>query len=267
MNAGWFLLALACLGATCGRRRGGTLRFGLGDIAQVARALGCRWKRAGGRRNRTRARRHYLLARSGRSRRSPGLRFFGLGESQTRRSRFFRAPKRIAETDGSEAFGYERATLFPIVVEALDPKRPVTLSLALDYAVCEKICLPARAKFALELSSGAATPFSGEVAAALARAPQRVEVCCDRRRCRRARCEPMAAVSARQFGQQTRSLRRAASRLLDDHGRRGGRIGARLFFDHPARAPLRCGLSNFCHGHDRRRAAGAGDVAASGAQA
>ena len=56
----------------------------------------------------------------------------------------FPAPKRIGESDGSEAFGYERGVVFPFKVQAADPAKPVTLALTAEFAVCEKICLPAR---------------------------------------------------------------------------------------------------------------------------
>ena len=82
----------------------------------------------------------------------------------------FPAPERIAESDGSEAFGYEREVTFPIHVEAADSSRPVKLVMNANYAVCEKICLPARAALSLDLASGA-TPFAAEFAAARAQIP------------------------------------------------------------------------------------------------
>jgi DsbC/DsbD-like thiol-disulfide interchange protein len=83
----------------------------------------------------------------------------------------FPAPKRIVESDGSEAFGYERGVLFPIRVKAADPAKPVTLALDANYAVCEKICLPARAAVALELPKRAPTPWAAEIDAARAVVP------------------------------------------------------------------------------------------------
>jgi DsbC/DsbD-like thiol-disulfide interchange protein len=83
----------------------------------------------------------------------------------------FPAPKRIVESDGSEAFGYERGVVFPIRVKAADPTKPVTLALDADYAVCEKICLPARAAVSLGLPEGVATPWAAEIDAARAQVP------------------------------------------------------------------------------------------------
>ena len=85
----------------------------------------------------------------------------------------FPAPGRIAESDGSEAFGYQRGVVFPIRVQAADPSRPVTLALDANYAVCEKICLPARAAVSLSLSKGAATPYAADIEAARALIPKR----------------------------------------------------------------------------------------------
>ena len=58
----------------------------------------------------------------------------------------FPAPERIPEPDGSVAFGYRDAVVLPIRVTPADPAKPVRLVARVDYAVCEKICLPARAK-------------------------------------------------------------------------------------------------------------------------
>ena len=84
----------------------------------------------------------------------------------------FPAPKRIVEADGSEAFGYERGVVFPIRVKAADPAKPVTLALDANYAVCEKICLPARAAVSLGLLKGTATPWAAEIDAARGMIPK-----------------------------------------------------------------------------------------------
>ena len=86
----------------------------------------------------------------------------------------FPAPRRIAESDGSEAFGYERGVVFPVRVQAADPSKPVTLALDANYAVCEKICLPARAACSgVKLSKGVATPYASEIDAARRLVPKR----------------------------------------------------------------------------------------------
>jgi DsbC/DsbD-like thiol-disulfide interchange protein len=88
----------------------------------------------------------------------------------------FPAPSRIMESDGSEAFGYEKAVVFPIRVRAVDAAKPVTLALDANYAVCEKICLPARAALDLNLPERVATPYAGEIEAARASIPKPEDV-------------------------------------------------------------------------------------------
>ena len=64
-----------------------------------------------------------------------------LGDAAT----FYPQPARIDE-DGSIAFGYQHEVMFPIRVTPTDPAKPVTLALKLDYAVCDKICIPVHAQ-------------------------------------------------------------------------------------------------------------------------
>ena len=86
----------------------------------------------------------------------------------------FPAPRRIRESDGSQAFGYDSDVVFPLKIEANDPAKPVTLKLHANFAVCETICLPAEARLTLTLPSGV-SPYAGLVEAALAAAPRVVE--------------------------------------------------------------------------------------------
>ena len=82
------------------------------------------------------------------------------------------APRRIAEAGGVEAFGYEVGVVFPVLVTPLDPALPVVLDLALKYAACERICVPAEAKLHLDLAPQAQDgEFAEKIAAALARVP------------------------------------------------------------------------------------------------
>jgi DsbC/DsbD-like thiol-disulfide interchange protein len=56
-------------------------------------------------------------------------------------------------TDGaSYAVGYRDGVVLPLRVVPLDEKKPVTLHLYLDYAVCENLCMIARAKVELVLT-------------------------------------------------------------------------------------------------------------------
>jgi DsbC/DsbD-like thiol-disulfide interchange protein len=85
----------------------------------------------------------------------------------------FPAPERIAESDGSEAFGYEHGVVLPLRIVPRDPAKPVYLVVHAHYAVCEKICLPAQARLELTVSD-APSPYARLVEAALAAAPRPV---------------------------------------------------------------------------------------------
>jgi len=84
------------------------------------------------------------------------------------------APERIAEPDGSTAFGYKASVILPIRVTPVDPAKPVRLKARVDYAVCEKLCLPAKASGELTLDGKGASPYAADLAAARARVPEQV---------------------------------------------------------------------------------------------
>jgi DsbC/DsbD-like thiol-disulfide interchange protein len=84
------------------------------------------------------------------------------------------APSRL-DTHGAEAFGYSNSVILPIAFAAQDGSLPVTLAIALNYAVCEKICVPARARLILSLPAQPVSgPYSAAISQALARAPRPV---------------------------------------------------------------------------------------------
>ena len=61
------------------------------------------------------------------------------------------APQRLADESGT-SIGYKHDVLFPVDVVPQDATKPVALTLKIDYAVCEKICVPADGKAALTLT-------------------------------------------------------------------------------------------------------------------
>lgn len=63
------------------------------------------------------------------------------------------APERIADPDGT-IIGYRTNVLFPLRIEPKDASKPVVLRLALDYAICEKVCIPVQAKTELTIKGG-----------------------------------------------------------------------------------------------------------------
>lgn len=80
------------------------------------------------------------------------------------------APVRFADGSG-QSIGYKEAVIFPLWVVPHDSSKPATLRLKLDYAVCEKLCVPAQAKAELTLS-GAAGSQEAALKAAEARVPK-----------------------------------------------------------------------------------------------
>jgi DsbC/DsbD-like thiol-disulfide interchange protein len=59
-------------------------------------------------------------------------------------------PQRF-DDEGGTSIGYKGDVILPIEVDAKDRAKPATLSLALDYAVCETICVPAKGEATLVL--------------------------------------------------------------------------------------------------------------------
>jgi len=84
----------------------------------------------------------------------------------------FPAPRRIVEADASVAYGYDKYVLFPVDLTPIDPTKPISLKLAMTYAVCEKICLPARAALGAVVTPGVSSPYASAIEAALALTPQ-----------------------------------------------------------------------------------------------
>ena len=73
--------------------------------------------------------------------------------------------------DSGQSIGYKTGVIFPLRVEPKDSARPVILRLTLDYAVCEKLCVPVSADAELALSR-APSALEPNLAAAEARVPK-----------------------------------------------------------------------------------------------
>ncbi|MEP9354784.1 protein-disulfide reductase DsbD domain-containing protein [Xanthobacter sp. KR7-65] len=80
------------------------------------------------------------------------------------------APKRFADGGGGYSIGYKGAVLFPLKVELKEPGKPARLQIAFDFAVCEALCMPARAELAVALD-GRAGPDASRITAARALVP------------------------------------------------------------------------------------------------
>jgi DsbC/DsbD-like thiol-disulfide interchange protein len=77
---------------------------------------------------------------------------------------FYPAPKRITDGTGQTSIGYEDRVTFPLRITAKDSLKPVSLKLKLDFATCEKLCIPAEANLSLAFASDAAIEPSLEEA-------------------------------------------------------------------------------------------------------
>src|SRR5271156_1068152 len=75
------------------------------------------------------------------------------------------APHRFTDESGA-SIGYKGGVLMPLDIVPANPAQPVTLRIALEYAICERICIPAVGSAALGL--GAASSFDAALAAAQA---------------------------------------------------------------------------------------------------
>jgi DsbC/DsbD-like thiol-disulfide interchange protein len=87
----------------------------------------------------------------------------------------FPAPSRSGKP-GEEIIGYEHAVVFPVKVTPSSSKAPVKLNLHLNYAACEKICVPEQARLSLILTPGAAVPATAKlIDSFVARLPKPME--------------------------------------------------------------------------------------------
>jgi DsbC/DsbD-like thiol-disulfide interchange protein len=85
------------------------------------------------------------------------------------------APQRFADGAGGHSIGYAGQVLLPLQVLPKDPAKPVTIRLSLDYAICEKLCVPVDAKASLPASRGR-TSLDPALAAAEARVPKKASL-------------------------------------------------------------------------------------------
>ena len=80
------------------------------------------------------------------------------------------APHRIEEAGGF-TIGYKERVVFPLHVVPQDKTKPVVLRLKLEYAICEKLCVPAEGRAELPLA-GTKSSLDGALAAAEAQVPK-----------------------------------------------------------------------------------------------
>ena len=85
------------------------------------------------------------------------------------------APAKFPDGAGGHSFGYQTQVVLPLRIVAKNADRPVTLRAKIDYAVCEKLCLPVEANAELAFTSVASGEDSA-IAAALEAVPKPAKV-------------------------------------------------------------------------------------------
>ncbi|MGN6572525.1 MAG: protein-disulfide reductase DsbD domain-containing protein [Pseudolabrys sp.] len=102
----------------------------------------------------------------------PRFDFSGSGNLKSAKV-LYPAPQ-LHSDEAGQTIGYDASVVFPVEVTPKEPGKPIDLKLKIDYAVCEKLCVPAEGSAALTLSAGASTQDAA-VKAAFAHVPQRVD--------------------------------------------------------------------------------------------
>src|SRR6266550_6231090 len=67
------------------------------------------------------------------------------------------APTKFDDGAGGTALGYKQQVVLPLRIVAKSNDKPVTLRAAINYAVCEKLCIPVEASSELTFASVAST--------------------------------------------------------------------------------------------------------------
>jgi len=80
------------------------------------------------------------------------------------------APQRLTDESGT-SIGYKHEVVFPLEVIPQDAAKPVELALGIDYAVCEKLCVPADGKAELAID-GKGGEQDGKIAQSEALVPR-----------------------------------------------------------------------------------------------
>jgi DsbC/DsbD-like thiol-disulfide interchange protein len=84
----------------------------------------------------------------------------------------FPAPHLFTDETG-HSLGYKGNAIFPVVITPQQPGKPVRLRMKVEYAVCEKLCVPAEGSAELTLGSSASSR-NADLSAAEARVPKSV---------------------------------------------------------------------------------------------
>src|SRR5213082_2077028 len=81
------------------------------------------------------------------------------------------APRKFDDGAGGQSLGYKQQVVLPLRIVAKNADKPVTLRANINYAVCDKLCVPVEANCELSFASVASTEDGG-LAAALDAVPK-----------------------------------------------------------------------------------------------
>lgn len=85
------------------------------------------------------------------------------------------APSRFEEADGT-ILGFKDRVIFPLIVKPKNPAAAVTLTVGMDFGICDTLCLPAQAVLQRALSPNAASGTTSRIDEFLARVPNSASV-------------------------------------------------------------------------------------------
>ncbi len=85
------------------------------------------------------------------------------------------APTQFPDGAGGTSLGYKSQVVLPLRIAVKNPDKPVVLRAAINYAVCDKLCIPVQASAELPFASVASTEDSA-LAAALDSVPKPANV-------------------------------------------------------------------------------------------
>jgi DsbC/DsbD-like thiol-disulfide interchange protein len=90
---------------------------------------------------------------------------FGKSENIEAVTILWPAPTKFADGAGGTSLGYQKQVVLPLRIVAKNADKPVTLRADINYAVCEKLCIPVEASAELAFTSVASTEDSALSAA------------------------------------------------------------------------------------------------------
>jgi DsbC/DsbD-like thiol-disulfide interchange protein len=87
------------------------------------------------------------------------------------------APQRLTDESGT-SIGYKHDIVYPLEIVPQDSTKPVELALGIDYAICEKLCVPADGKAELTVD-GRPSEQNGKIAQSEALVPHSAKIGAD----------------------------------------------------------------------------------------